>query len=110
MATEDHQRSRRQEAEVAADNQGKRNPGSGNGWRFKNDVRSGEPGSVFQSGDYSFECKTTKKNSASLKRPELDAAEKQALADGKDMVWVNDINGRRYYTVCDYTWHTLRDD
>lgn len=91
----------KQEKEVAADNSGRVNPGSGNGWRHKNDVRSEA---------YSFECKTTSRNSYSLKRSELDLAEKYALADGKDMVFVVDINGRRYYLMRDYTFQTLRGD
>lgn len=93
--------SRKQESQVAADNGGKVNSGSGNGWRHKNDVRS-EP--------YSFECKTTAHRSFSLKRDDLDTAERNALADGKDMVFVVDIDGRRYYLVRDYTWSMLRGD
>lgn len=93
--------SQKQEREVAADNDGRVNPGSGNGPWHKNDVRSEA---------YSYECKTTSKRSFSLKRDELDKAEKYALADGKDMVFVVDIDGRRYHLVRDYTWHTLRGD
>lgn len=90
-----------QEAEVAAENGGWVNAGSGNGWRHKNDVRT---------PDYSIECKTTSKKSYSLKADELQKAEKYALADGKEMLFVVDIDGRRYYLMRDYTFHTLRDD
>lgn len=100
MPTDGQKASRKQERQVAAANNGRVNPGSGNGWRHKNDVRSDK---------YSMECKTTEKGSASLKRKELDTAETYALADGKDMVWVNDIQGKRYYTVRDYTWETLQE-
>lgn len=99
MPTDGQRASRKQERQVAAANNGVINPGSGNGWRFKNDVRNDK---------YSMECKTTEKGSAPLKRKELDTAETYALADGKDMVWVNDIQGKRYYTVRDYTWETLQ--
>lgn len=91
----------KQEKQVAADNDGQTTPGSGNGWRKKNDVIS---------ADYSFECKTTTKRSYSLKRDELDKAEKNALMDGRDMIFVIDIDGRRYYLMLDYTWQTLRGD
>lgn len=94
-----HKASRKQEEDVAADNGGYPTPGSGNTWRRRNDVISPE---------FSFECKTTTRASYSLKRRELDIAEQNALMDGRDMVFVTDISGRRYYTVCDYTWQTLR--
>lgn len=93
--------SQKQEREVAKENGGRVNAGSGNGWRHKNDVRTPE---------FSIECKTTSKSSYSLKRSELDLAEKYALADGKDMVFVVDIDGRRYYLMRDYTFHMLRGD
>lgn len=101
MATEDQKRSRRQEAEVAEALGGRVNPGSGNGWRHKNDVRTSE---------FSVECKTTKARAYNLKRADLDVAEKHALADGKEMLFVVDIDDKRYYLMRDYTFHTLRDD
>lgn len=93
--------SRKQEQQVAGDLGGKVNAGSGNGWRHKNDVRTNE---------FSVECKTTTKLSYSLKRSELDLAERHALADGKDMLFVIDIDGKRYYAMRDYTFEMLRGD
>jgi hypothetical protein len=88
----------RQEAEVAAENDGIPNPGSGNGWRHKNDVRSAR---------FSFECKITQKDHYSLKLRELETAERYAVTDGKLMAFVTDINGRRYYTISELTWGEL---
>lgn len=96
--TSGQEASHKQEKQVARDNGGSPTPGSGNTWRRKNDVISTE---------FSFECKTTTKQSYSLKRSELDKAEINALSDGRDMVFVVDIAGKRYYLVRDYTWSML---
>lgn len=101
MRSDGQRASRKQEKEVAAENGGWLTPGSGNGALKKNDVHNSE---------YEFECKTTEKGSAPLKRADLDKAEIYALADGREMVWVTDIQGKRYYTMRDYTWHALRGD
>lgn len=101
MPTPGQRASRKQEKSVAADNGGAVNPGSGNGWRIKNDVRN---------SSYSFECKTTGKRSARLEREALDKAEIYALAEGRDLIWVNDIDGKRYVTMRDYTWQAVRGD
>jgi hypothetical protein len=101
MRTPGQKASRKQEAEVAADNDGQQNPGSGNGWVHKRDIRS---------PNFLFECKTTEKGSVSLKRRELDDLEKDALASGREPVWVNDIQGKRFITIPDYLWQTLRGD
>lgn len=101
MRTQGQKASRKQENEVAADNDGQRNPGSGNGRIHKNDVRSQQ---------YLFECKTTERASASLKLSELKDLERNALSSGRDPVWVNDIQGKRFYTIPDYLWQTLRGD
>lgn len=88
----------KQENEVAAANNGTVNPGSGNGWRHKNDVRS---------ADYSFECKTTTKRQFSLKLAELETANLYAVMDGKNMAFVIDIDGRRYYVVQHHLWQEI---
>jgi hypothetical protein len=90
--------SRAQEASVAADNDGRITPGSGNGWRIKNDVRSRE---------FSFECKFTSKDYYSLKLKELQVAERYAVMDGKMMAFVTDITGKRYYTISQPTWEEV---
>lgn len=99
--TPSQEASQKQERQVAADLGGRVNAGSGNGWRHKNDVRTSE---------FSVECKTTTKRSYSLKRDELDTAEKYALADGKEMLFVVDIDGKRYYLMRDYTFQIMRGD
>jgi hypothetical protein len=101
MPTPGQRASRKQEAEIAELLGGKVNSGSGNGWRHKNDVRTEE---------FSVECKTTSAKSYSLKRAELDVAETHALADGKEMLFVVDIDGKRYFIMRDYTFETLRVD
>jgi hypothetical protein len=101
MPTPNQRASRRQENDVAADNDGTPTPGSGNTWRAKNDVRASH---------YSYECKTTTKKSFSLKRSDLDVAEINALSEGRDMIYVVDIDGKRYYAMRDYTWRAVRSD
>jgi hypothetical protein len=90
----------KQENEVAADNNGTVNPGSGNGWRHKNDVRS---------ATVSFECKTTAKRTFSLKAAELEEAERYALLDAKEMAFVVDIERRRYYIVTQRMWQDMTE-
>ncbi|MFE9834067.1 hypothetical protein ACFYP4_02790 [Streptomyces sp. NPDC005551] len=101
MPTDNQKASRKQEKQVAADNAGRINPGSGNGWRFKNDVRS---------ATVSFECKTTTQDRYSLKLSELQTAHSHALADGKDMAFVIDIRDKRYYTVEHNDWLAMTEE
>lgn len=82
--------SRKQEARVARDQAGRVTPGSGNGWAVKNDVKSAE---------WSFECKTTTKNSYRLTAGALAMAERNALLDGREMAFVTEINGRMWVTL-----------
>lgn len=65
-------RSRRQEQRTARSLGGRPTPGSGAGWVTKNDVKT---------ADRSFEIKYTDKQSYSLKRADLDKAERHALLD-----------------------------
>lgn len=91
----------KQEREVAEANDGKVNPGSGNGWRHKNDVRS---------ADVSFECKTTSKTHYSFRLSDFDTALTYAWADGKSMAFVTDIDGKRYYTVNEVDWQCFTEE
>jgi hypothetical protein len=78
------------------------NAGSGNGWVRKNDVRT---------TDYSIEYKVTSKVSYSLKDKELITAEKQALLDGREMLFGTQMaSGRNWITMSEETFlalHTL---
>lgn len=78
------------------------NAGSGNGWVRKNDVRT---------PDYSIEYKVTSKGSYSLKEKELVTAEKQALIDGREMLFGTQMSGgRNWITMSEETFlalHTL---
>lgn len=69
-------RSQRQEKTTARKFGGSVNPGSGNQWMRKNDVRTATE---------SIECKVTEKASYSLKFLELRAAEFNAAVDNRDM-------------------------
>jgi hypothetical protein len=71
-------KSRRQEKTGAKRLGGTVNPGSGNGWMRKNDVRT---------PDLSIEYKYTEKKSFILRLADLLLAEKHALLDGRTMVF-----------------------
>ncbi|MEU7147076.1 hypothetical protein AB0B15_03390 [Streptomyces sp. NPDC045456] len=101
MTVSGTKRSQRQEQRLATRYDGRRNPGSGNGWLHKNDVRSDR---------FSFEAKTTTKKSYSLKLDELLAAEKHALISGREMVFVTEIGGRNWMTVSQNTFDTLVEE
>lgn len=60
-------------------------PGSGNGWIRKADVRT---------LDYLIECKTTTKNSYSIKKETWEILNKQAIIDDRIPVMIIDINGK----------------
>lgn len=93
--------SRTQEKKWAAKVGGRVNAGSGNGWRHKNDVRE---------EFFSHELKYTSKGQFSLKFADLLTAEKNALADGKEMTFVIEMGGRSWVVIADYTFHQLRGD
>lgn len=100
MATQGQKASRKQEKDWAMLRGGKVNAGSGNGWRHKNDVREEK---------YSHELKYTAKKQFTLKLDDLLTAEKNALADGKDMTFVINMGGRNWVLMADYTYETLRE-
>ncbi|RZU35969.1 hypothetical protein EV284_3452 [Streptomyces sp. BK022] len=75
------------------------NAGSGNGWVRKNDVRTPE---------YSVEYKVTGKKQYSLKDAELQTAEKQALLDGREMLFgIQMESGRNWIVMSEETFLTL---
>jgi hypothetical protein len=77
------------------------NAGSGNGWVRKNDVRT---------PDYSIEYKVTSKGSYSLKEKELITAEKQALLDGREMLFGTQMSGgRNWITMSEETFLALHN-
>lgn len=82
--------SRAQEKRVAKDMAGRIQTGSGNTWFAKNDVRNEH---------WSFECKTTTKQSYRLTNTELVQAQNQAILDGREMAFVTEINGRMWVTI-----------
>lgn len=98
-ATPGQKASVKQEKKWAEKVGGIRNPGSGNGWRHKNDVRE---------DDFSHELKFTSKSQFTLKLADLLTAEKNALVDGKEMTFVIEMGGRNWVIVADYTFHELR--
>ena len=93
MKSQGQRDSRRQEIRTAQRYGGYTNPGSGNGWQYKNDVRTER---------FSFECKTTRSRSFSLKLDDLLTAETHALSEGRDMVFSIEMGGR--------TWQLLPQD
>lgn len=101
MKTPGQKASQKQEKQWAEKNGGWRNPGSGNGWIHKNDVRDSE---------FSHELKYTDKKQFTLKLADLLEAEKYALADGRDMTFVINMGGRNWVCIADYTFETLRDN
>lgn len=80
MSVSRRKKSIRQEQRVADRLEGRTTPGSGSGWATKNDVKT---------SDLSLEIKYTDKKSYSLKRVDLERAERQALMDsGREFAFV----------------------
>lgn len=75
--------------------------GSGNQWHRKNDVRN---------ETYSIECKTTKYNQYTLKRKELEEAEYHALCDGRDSLFIVEMNGREWVIQPKEDWLRLEEE
>lgn len=82
--------SRRQESGLAKRYGGTVTPGSGNGWVKKNDVRT---------RDVSFEAKYTEKKQFTLKQADLHTAERNALIDGRDSVFVVSFGGEEWAVI-----------
>ena len=80
----------RQEKRVAKRIGGRRQPGSGNGWRHKNDVAH---------VDCLLEMKHTDKKQITIKQADLDALRYHAVLIGKVPVLHIEIGDRRYVMV-----------
>lgn len=92
-------KSQRQERRGAELLGGTVNAGSGNGWVRKNDVRTPL---------FSAEYKVTSKKQYPLKDAELITAEKQALVDGREMLFgIQMASGRHWLTMSEETFMTL---
>lgn len=98
MTAEPLRRSRAQEKRGAKAFGGQVTPGSGNGWRKKNDV---------QTEKFSIEFKTTSKGSYSLKYSELVAAERNALVDNRTMLFGVELGGRNWIVISEEDFHEL---
>lgn len=92
MSNEHLRRSRRQEDRLAETFDGTRNSGSGNGWIFKNDVRSPR---------YSIEAKTTLAKQYTLKLKDLLTAERNALQSGRDMLFALEMGARNWLIMAE---------
>src|SRR4051812_14725223 len=87
---------RRQEKDFAASIGGVRNPGSGNQYWTKNDVRNNK---------FSVEAKYSDRASYSLKLSELELAEKNALLDnGRTMLFTVSFSGKEYVVMTKEDW------
>lgn len=82
--------SRRQERRGAARYDGSVNSGSGNGWLRKNDVRT---------DTLSIEYKHTGAASYRLVAAELATAERNAVADGREMAFIVELGGREWVVL-----------
>jgi hypothetical protein len=94
------QKSQRQERNGAQAHGGTQNSGSGNGWVRKNDVRTPE---------LSIEYKHTDKKQFPLKEVDLLLAERNALLDGRDMVFgISFHGGRNWVVISEEDFLTMR--
>ncbi|WP_274916935.1 hypothetical protein [Streptomyces sp. WZ-12] len=101
MTLSNLKRSQRQEKRIAERYHGTVNSGSGNGWVHKNDVRTAR---------FSFEAKTTTKQSYSIKYADLIKAEKHALVSGREMVFVIELGGRNWYLMSEHAFDSLIEE
>lgn len=79
--------SRSQESRLAEKFGGRITPGSGNKWHSKGDVKTDQ---------YLIEAKTTSKKQYTLKADDLEKHEKYSLLEGKDPLFVIEMNGREW--------------
>lgn len=82
--------SRAQEKRTAQTMGGRVQPGSGNGYMHKGDVRT---------AGHLIECKTTTKASYSMTRKVLDKIAREALLDGREFVLLVEIQGEEYAVI-----------
>lgn len=91
-------KSQRQERAAAKRYGGQVNPGSGNGWVHKNDVRTDV---------LSIEAKYTDKKQYTLKLDDLHTAEKIALVDGRDVIFLISFSGEEFCVVREADYRDL---
>jgi Holliday junction resolvase len=90
MRSEGQRRSRRQEERSARLYGGRRNPGSGNGWAHKGDVRT--PALL-------IENKYTGKEQVTIKRLDLKKICDEATAEGRTPVFGVELSGEHYVVL-----------
>lgn len=74
-------------------------PGSGNGWVKKNDVRTPE---------LSIEAKYTDSKGYRLTQAELHTAERHALIDGREMVFIVSFSGEEWAVIREEDYRSMR--
>lgn len=84
MRNNHYRRAVRQESGLAARLGGRRQPGSGNQWHSKADVKSKR---------FVVECKTTEKDQYILKKKDLDALRRIAIFERREWAFQIDLNG-----------------
>lgn len=94
------QKSMGQEKRAASRFGGLVTPGSGNGWAKKNDVRT---------PTLSIEAKYTDAKQYTLKQADLHTAERHALADGKDMLFLVSFGGEEWAITREEDYRDLRE-
>jgi len=90
IRTDHHRRSKLQERKAAKDYGGTVTPGSGNGWMKKADIHSGK---------FLVECKTTTKQSYSIKLADLLKLYYQSVIENKYPVFEIDFDGSQYVVL-----------
>lgn len=96
-------RSRAQEKRGAAALGGTRNPGSGNGWSKKNDVRT-------ETELIEYKCRAREDaKSISIKVTDLRDVEKNSLLEGRRPLLGFDLGGRDYVILTVEDYMELRD-
>ena len=93
-------RSRIQERKGAKDVGGKVQPGSGNQWHSKSDIKT---------DNELIEMKSTLAKQFTLRLNELKQAEKYALLDDRNMVFAVEIQGHQYAILTWDDYLTLRE-
>jgi hypothetical protein len=93
--------SQAQEKRVAKMTCGRVQPGSGNGFMHKADVRT---------IDFLIECKTTTKRSYSLSLDTILKVEREAILDGREFALFLQIDGRNVVVVDEDVFQTMRED
>lgn len=93
-------KSQKQEQRLAKSYGGSTSAGSGNGWIRKNDVRT---------ETLSFEAKYTDAKQFTLKQADLKKAEKYALIDGRESVFIISFSGEEWVVIREEAYKELHD-